>query len=72
MLKSIRENGLQIAFVIFMFVLTPMGVYYADKADKADAKEAFEIWERAYGNPNGITQEEFKQLKNYQRRGGPN
>lgn len=72
MIQSIRENGLVISFFLFLFVIAPMGVYIADKEDKKDAIEAFHIWERAYGNPNGITQEEFKKLKKYQRTGGPN
>ena len=60
------KTFLPVAFitVIILFVLA---VIEADKADEREKIEKFHIWEKAYGNPNGITYEEFLKLKSISR-----
>lgn len=70
MIKELQEHMMAIIIGLIIFVILPIGVYYADKADEKDAADSFHIWEKAYGNPNGITHEEYRQLKNYNRTRG--
>lgn len=66
MINFIREEFSLFLVLTFMFVIIPIGAHYADNIDKDNAINAFHTWEKAYGNPNKISYEEFCNLKNYQ------